>query len=49
MSSMRKRIVKSELSFIWKDNTVTYWNEKGHIVTQPREEVIIVKENGYEI
>ena len=42
---MRKRLVKSELAFIWKDNTVTYWNDEGHIVTKPRNEVIIIKED----
>lgn len=41
---MRKRVVKSELAFIWKDNTVTYWDDEGRIVTKPREEVIIIKE-----
>jgi hypothetical protein len=49
MNNTRKRTVKSELAFIWKDNTVTYWNEDGHIVTKPRQDVIIIKENGHEV
>jgi len=32
---MRKRVVKSELAFIW--------NDEGRVVTKPREEVIIIK------
>jgi hypothetical protein len=40
-SNMRKRKVKSELAFTWKDNTITYVNATGVIVTKQANEVLI--------
>jgi hypothetical protein len=39
--NMRKRKVKSELAFTWKDNTITYVNATGVIVTKQANEVLI--------
>ena len=40
--NMRKRTVKSELAFTWKDNTITYKDETGRIVTKSKNEVLMI-------